>query len=77
MLSVKQGSISIIFWVFGMNRPGIEPKFPKPLANTLNINRQYANIYFKLESISSVMTQCRLEDLPRIMADRDGWDKDR
>ena len=25
---------SIIFWVFGMTRPGIEPRFPGPLANT-------------------------------------------
>ena len=34
MLSVKQGS-STIFRVFGMTRPGIEPRSPGPLANTL------------------------------------------
>ena len=29
--------LSIIFWVFGMTRPGIEPRSPRPLANTLLI----------------------------------------
>ena len=33
MLS-KEAS-STIFWVFGMTRPGIEPRSPGPLANTL------------------------------------------
>ena len=28
---------STIFGVFGMTQPGIEPKSPKPLANTLTI----------------------------------------
>ena len=37
MLSVKQGGIKYHFWVFGMTRPGIEPRFPGPLANTLTI----------------------------------------
>ena len=37
MLSVKQGGISIIFWVFGMTQPGIEPLSPGPLGNTLLI----------------------------------------
>ena len=37
MLSVKQGGIKFYFWVFGMTRPGIEPRFPEPLANTLLI----------------------------------------
>ena len=35
MLSVKQGGIKYHFWVFGMTRPGIEPRSPGPLANTL------------------------------------------
>ena len=34
MLSVKQGRIYYHFWVFGMTRPGIEPRLPRPLANT-------------------------------------------
>ena len=34
MLSVKQGGIKYHFWVFGMTRLGIEPRFPRPLANT-------------------------------------------
>ena len=35
MLHAKQGAIKYIFWVFGMTRPGIEPRSPGPLANTL------------------------------------------
>ena len=35
MLGVKQGGIKYHFWVFGMTRPGIEPRSPGPLANTL------------------------------------------
>ena len=35
MLSVKQGGIKYHFWAFGMTRPGIEPRSPGPLANTL------------------------------------------
>ena len=35
MLSVKQGGIKYHFWVFGMTRPGIEPRSPGPLSNTL------------------------------------------
>ena len=34
MLSVKQRGIKYHFWVFGMTRPGIEPKSPGPLTNT-------------------------------------------
>ena len=43
MLSVKQGGIEypffflFFFWVFGMTWPGIEPRSPGPLANTLTI----------------------------------------
>ena len=32
---------STIFWVFGMTRPGIEPRSPGPLANTLLIRLEY------------------------------------
>ena len=35
MLIVRQGGIKYYFWVFGMTRPGIEPRFPGTLANTL------------------------------------------
>ena len=35
MLSVKQGGIKYIFWVFGMTRPGIELRSPGLLTNTL------------------------------------------
>ena len=35
LLSVKQGGIKYIFKVFGMTRPGIEPRSPGSLANTL------------------------------------------
>ena len=34
MLSAKQGGIKYHFKVFGMTRPGIEPRSPGPLANT-------------------------------------------
>ena len=37
MLSVKQGSIKYHSWVFGMTRPGIEPRSPGSLVNTLPI----------------------------------------
>ena len=37
MLSVKPGGIKYHFWVFGMTQPGIEPRSPRPLANTLRI----------------------------------------
>ena len=37
MLSVKQEGIKYQFWVFGRTRPGIEPRFPRPLASTLLI----------------------------------------
>ena len=37
MLSVNQGGIKYHFWVFGMTRPGIEPRSPGSLANTLLI----------------------------------------
>ena len=33
MQSVKQSGIKYHFWVFGMTRPGIEPRFPRPLVN--------------------------------------------
>ena len=34
VLSTKQGGIKYHIWVFGINRPGIEPRSPGPLANT-------------------------------------------
>ena len=37
MLSVKQDDLKYHFLVFGMTRPGIEPRSPGPLANTLLI----------------------------------------
>ena len=37
MLSVKQGDIKHHFWVFGITRPGIEPRFTGLLALTLLI----------------------------------------
>ena len=37
ILSVKQSSIKYNFWVHGMTRPGIEPRSPELLENTLLI----------------------------------------
>ena len=34
MLSVKQADIKYHFKVFSMTQPGIEPRSPRPLANT-------------------------------------------
>ena len=34
---LSKAASSIIFWVFGMSRPGIEPRSAGPLANTLLI----------------------------------------
>ncbi len=34
---LSKAASNIIFWVFGMTQPGIEPRSPRPLANTLNI----------------------------------------
>ena len=34
---LSKDASSTIFRVFGMTRPGIEPRSPKPLANTLTI----------------------------------------
>ena len=34
---LSKAESSTIFWVFGMNQPGIEPRSPKPLENTLLI----------------------------------------
>ena len=54
MLSVKQGGI---FKVFGVMRPGIEPRSPEPLANTLSTLRipletlHYDVVLFKNTSI--------------------------
>ena len=39
MLSVKQGGIKYHFLIFGMTRPGIEPRSPGPLAKTLPIRQ--------------------------------------
>ena len=35
MLRLKQGGTQYHFWVFDMTRPGIEPRSPGPLTNTL------------------------------------------
>ena len=45
MLSVKQRGIKYHFWVFGMTRPGIEPRFPGPLANTNYIYLKYTRLF--------------------------------
>ena len=36
--SVKQGGNKYHFWVFGVTRPGIEPRYPGPFANTVLIS---------------------------------------
>ena len=46
MLSVMQGGIKYHFWVFCMTRPGIEPRCPGPLANTLSCQCLELSIFF-------------------------------
>ena len=55
MLSVKQGGINYHFLVFGMTRPGIEPRSPRPLANTLLIQITCRNISLKTRKKRSVI----------------------
>ena len=50
MLSVKQGGIKYQFLVFGITRPGIEPRYPEPLTNTLP-SRTNIYIYIYMEMI--------------------------
>ena len=38
----KEASYTI-FWVFAMTRPGIEPRSPGPLANSLRLNYNFKN----------------------------------
>ena len=45
MLRVKKEASSTIFWVFGMTRPGIEPRSTGRLANTLTA-RPMSGIYY-------------------------------
>ena len=40
MMCVKQGTIKYHFWVFGMTRPGIEPRSPGPLC------KYYISVFF-------------------------------
>ena len=53
MLSIKQGGIKYHFSVFGMTRPGSEPRSSGPLANNILIRLMtqyiyiYKNIYIK------------------------------
>ena len=57
MLS-KEAS-STIFWVFGMTRPGIEPRSPGPLANTLTA-RPMSGIGFVLWYVCTSLTRMKL-----------------
>ena len=50
LLIIKQDSIKYHFWVFGMNRPDIEPRSPGPLANTLLISLVKVKLVTVVES---------------------------
>ena len=62
MLSVKQGSIKYHFWVFGMTRPGIEPRSYWPLVNTLTIMPMSGYIkyiwFIKEQFVGNIIFQC-------------------
>ena len=47
---LSEAASSTIFWVFGMTRPGIEPRSPGPLANTLLI-RLMARYYVERKTL--------------------------
>ena len=44
---LNKGASSTIFWVFAMTRPGIEPRYNVPLANTLTSMPMSGYIYIK------------------------------
>ena len=44
---LSKAASSIIFWVFGMTRPGIERRSPGPFANTLLIRPMTQYTYYK------------------------------
>ena len=56
MLSIKQGASSTIFLVFGVTRPGIEPRSPGPLAHTLLI-RLMARCIVKTKMIHALIAE--------------------
>ena len=59
MLIVKQGSTKYRFWVFGMTRPGIEPRSLGPLANTLLIRpmaRYETNNWFMVRQFKCLLS---------------------
>ena len=41
---------STIFWVFGITRPGIEPKSPRSLGNTLTIAQRLSTFWIIISS---------------------------
>ena len=61
MLS-KEAS-SPIFWVFGMTRPGIEPRSPGPLANTLTARPMsgYSEGFYSIALLSSLCAPWPIE----------------
>ena len=51
---LNKATSSTIFWVFGMTWPGIEPRFPGPLANTLLIRLiKLNNIWIFIKKVFS------------------------
>ena len=55
MLSAEQDGIKYYFWLFGMTRPGIEPRSPGPLANTLLKTGVFSiRLYFSDEALLSL-----------------------
>ena len=58
MLSIKQGGIKYYFRVFGMTRPGIETRSPRPLANTRTIMPLVIN--YNVNSINKIHLDSQL-----------------
>ena len=55
-IKIKVGSINI-FWAFGMNRPGIEPRSRTPLINTglIRLMAYLQTFYFQDENHTEVV----------------------
>ena len=69
---LSKAASSNIFKVFGMTRPGIEPRSPGPLANTLLIRPISRPARTYIQQLYAD-TRCNPEDLPGAMNDREGW----
>ena len=65
---LSKDASSTIFWVFGMTRPGIEPRSPGPMANTLAARPMSGIIpdgiiYTFIRPLAKIMELAHVEDV--------------